>query len=95
MTSSIITSLLRTDALTILGYAGVNPDNISARSLLSSGAMALLLGEVDTGHIRILDRWKSDAMFRYLRNHALALIKDNPKIMFQGGHYTLVTQRHP
>ena len=91
----MITILFRTAYLTIPGYAGVNPDNIAVRSLHSSGAMALLLGGVDTNHICILGRWKSDAVFRYFHNHAMALIKDNPKIMFQGGHYTLVTQRHP
>ena len=93
VSSAMITSLLRSAALTIPGYAGVNPDNIAARSLRSSGAMALLLGGVDPDKIRILGRWRSDAMFRYLHSHALPLIQDNSKIMFQGGHYRLVTAR--
>ena len=69
----------------------VNPDNIATRSLRSSSAMALLLGGIDPDHIRIVGRWRSDAMFRYLHSHALPLIKDNSRIMFHGGHYQLVT----
>ena len=90
VTSAMITSLLRAAALTIPGHAGVDPSNIAARSLRSSGAMALLLGGVDPDHIRIVGRWRSDAMFRYLHGHALPLIKDNSRLMFHGGHYNLV-----
>ena len=92
VSSAMITSLLRAAALSIPGYSGVNPDNIAARSLRSSGAMALLLGGVDPDKIRIVGRWKSDAMFRYLHAHALPLIQDNSTIMFRAGHYTLVTR---
>ena len=99
VSSAMITSLLRAAALTIPGHAGVDPTNIAARSLRSSGAMALLLGGTDPDKIRILGRWRSDAMFRYLHGHALPLIADNSRIMFRGGHYTLVartpTAPHP
>ena len=61
--SAMITSLLCAATLTIPGYAGVNPDNIAARLLCSSGAMALLLGGMDPYKIRIVGSWKSDAMF--------------------------------
>ena len=93
VSSAMITSLLRAAALTIPGNAGVNPENVAARSLRASGAMALLLGSVDPDKIRILGRWRSDAMFRYLFGHALPLIQDNSSIMFSGGHYQLVTRR--
>ena len=92
VSSAMITSLLRAAALSIPGYAGVNPDNIAARSLRSSGAMALLLGGVDPDKIRIVGRWKSDAMFRYLHAHALPLIQDNSSIMYTAGHYSLITR---
>ena len=87
----MITSLLRAATLSVPGHAGVDPSNIAARSLRSSGVMALLLGGVDPDHIRIVSRWRSDAMFRYLHSHALPLIQDNSRIMFHSGHYTLVT----
>ena len=57
----MITSLLKAAALSIPGHNGVDPTNIAARSLRSSGAMALLLGGVDPDHIRIFGRWRSDA----------------------------------
>ena len=93
VSSAMITSLLRAAALSIPGHAGVDPANIAARSLRASGAMALLLGGIDPDKIRILGRWRSDAMFRYLFGHALPLIQDNSSIMFSGGHYQLVTRR--
>ena len=92
ITSVLITSVLRAAALTIPGYAGAQPDNIATRSLRSSGAMALLLGEIDPDRIRILGRWRSDAMYRYLHFHALPLIRNNSRLMFSGGHYDLVTR---
>ena len=45
--------------------------------------------------IRILGRWNSDAMLRYLHAHALPLITGNASLMFQGGHYELVTVPRP
>ena len=90
VSSAMITSLLRSAALTIPGHAGVHPDKIAARSLRSSGAMALLLAGVDPDKIRIVGRWRSDAMFRYLHAHAEPLIRHNARLMFTGGHYTLL-----
>ena len=91
VSSTTITSILRAAALSFPDCAGVDPTNIATRSLRSSGAMALLLGGVDPDHIRIFGRWRSDAMFRYLHAHAVPLIKNNSRIMFHGGHYSLVT----
>ena len=90
VSSAMITSLLRTAALTIPGHAGVHPDKIATRSLRASGAMALLLAGVDPDKIRIVGRWRSDAMFRYLHAHAEPLVRDNARLMFTGGHYTLL-----
>ena len=90
VSSAMITSLLRTATLTIPGHAGVHPDKIAARSLRSSGAMALLLAGVEPDKIRIVGRWRSDAMFRYLHAHAEPLVRNNARLMFTGGHYTLL-----
>jgi len=75
ISATMITSLLRAAALSIPGHTGVDPSNSTARSLRASGAMALLLGGMDPDKIRIVGRWKSDAMFRYLHAHALPLIQ--------------------
>jgi len=90
--ATMITSLLRAAALSIPGHTCVDPSNIAARSLHASGAMALLLGGMDPDKIRIVGRWKSDTMFRYLHAHTLPLIQENSRIMFHGGHYSLVTR---
>ena len=91
----MISSLLRTAALTIHEYDRDDHDDIVPRSLQSSGAVALFLGEVNTNHICILGCWRSDVMFRYFHNRAMAYIKDSYHILFQGEHYTVVTQRRP
>ena len=76
VSSTMITSILRAAALCIPGHAGVDPSNIATRSLRASGAsMALLLDGMDPDKIRIVGRWRSDAMFRYLHAHALPLIQ--------------------
>ncbi len=65
-----ITALLRA-SVTLLGpQYGFLPDNVSARSLRAAGAMALLCADVDTDRIRLLGRWQSDQMFRYLHVQA-------------------------
>ena len=51
--------------------------------------MALLLGGLDPDKIRVVGRWRSSAMFRYLHGHALPLIQHNSTLMFHGGQYSL------
>jgi hypothetical protein len=89
VSSAMVTSILRTAAYTIPGHCGVDPEKLAARYLRSSGAMALLLGGVDPDKIRVVGRWRSDAMFRYLHGHALPLIQHNSTLMFHGGQYNL------
>ena len=40
--------------------------------------------------IRLIGRWKSDEMLRYLHVQAAPLMADYAKRMLQGGHYTLL-----
>ena len=56
----------------------------------ASGVMALLLANVDPDKIRIVGRWRSNAMFRYLHAHAEPLVQGNVRLMFSAGHYTLL-----
>ena len=92
VTSDMITSVLFATALSLPGYAGVQPDNIATRSLRSRGAMSLLFGGIDPDRIRILGRWRSDAMYWYLHSHALPFIHNNSRLIFSDGHYDLVTR---
>ncbi len=66
------------------------PVDISIRSLHSSGAMALLHAEVDVDRIRLLGRWRSDEMLRYLHIQAYPLVAPLASLMVRHGHFTLI-----
>ena len=89
LTSNHITSLLREAARSLLTL-GFAPTDVNARSLRAGGAMALLCGRVDADTIRLVGRWRSDAMFRYLHAQALPLIRDLSRLMLHHGAYTLL-----
>ena len=89
LTSNHITSLLCEAARSLL-TVGFAPTDVNARSLRAGGAMALLCGRVDADTIRLVGRWRSDAMFRYLHAQALPLIRDLSRLMLHHGAYTLL-----
>lgn len=88
ITSSCVTNVLRTSAAALpeLNYS---PKDVEARSLRAGGAMAMLCGRVDDNTIRLVGRWKSDAMFRYLHAQALPLIRNLASTMLQHGSFYL------
>jgi hypothetical protein len=47
-----------------------HPTDVSARSNRAGGAMALLCAGVDRDHFRMIGRWRSDELFRYLHVQA-------------------------
>lgn len=63
--SATIADVMRRSAR-MLGYPDDIVRNIHARALRATGASALLLSQIDTNLIRLLGRWKSDAMLLYL-----------------------------
>ena len=83
-----ITYHLRLAADAVKHITGIPPDRIQAYSLRSGGATALLCANVDKETIQLIGRWKSDAMFRYLRTQAKELSRNHSKQMFAHGHYT-------
>jgi hypothetical protein len=91
VTPSDISLTLRT-AVSLLGPAtlGFLPDDVSARSLRASGAMALLCAHVDTDIIRLIGRWRSDEMLRYLHLQADALMKGFSSKMLNRGNFVLL-----
>jgi hypothetical protein len=52
--------------------------------------MALLCAQVDPDIIKMVGRWRSDAMFRYLHLQATPLIGDLSHRMLTGGNFTLL-----
>lgn len=58
----------------------------------AGGAMALLCGKIDTDTIRLVGRWKSETVFRYLHAQATPLVRDLAKVMWRNGDFTLLPQ---
>jgi hypothetical protein len=85
-----ITTALRFSTAVIGPTVGFLPADISARSLRAAGAMALLCAQVDTDVIRLLGRWRSDEMLRYLHLQAEPIMRDFARRMLVGGSFTLL-----
>jgi hypothetical protein len=85
-----ITAALRFSTAVIGPTVGFLPADISARSLRAAGAMALLCAQVDTDVIRLLGRWRSDEMLRYLHIQAEPVMRDFARRMLVGGAFTLL-----
>jgi hypothetical protein len=70
---------------------GIEPLEISARSLRAGRDMALLHGKVDLSNIRIMGRWHSDAIMRYLHVHTHPILGKYAARMFNEGTYSFLT----
>lgn len=90
VSARMITKALRVAAQRVQHQTGIIPDLVSCRSLRPGGATALLCADIDTDKIMLLGRWRSDAMFRYLR--AQAATKTLAQQMFTHGSYTFHPQ---
>ena len=53
-----------------------------------------MMAGVDTDHICLMGRWKSDAMFRYLRIQAAAHARGFAQKMLDSGAYTFAPALH-
>jgi hypothetical protein len=88
--SSAVTGALRTACLVLGSSLGILPSDISARSLRAGGAMALFCAKIDTDTIRLLGRWRSDEMMRYLHLQAQPIMRDFARLMLAGGSYSFI-----
>jgi hypothetical protein len=90
VTAAVITTTIR-DSVGFLGpELGFLPSDVAARCLRAAGATALLLARVDPDVIRLIGRWRSDEMLRYLHVQAYSLMKDYSRLMLSSGDYTLI-----
>ena len=64
--------------------------DVSARSLWAADAMALLCSAIDTDIIRLIGRWRSDEMLRYLHLQAEPLMQGFSKRMVTHGNYSIL-----
>lgn len=77
------------NALTIFPDPSINPHDISARSTRSGGAMALLCAGVGANRIRLVGRWRSDELYRYLHVQAPQVMTGLSAAMLTGGPFQL------
>ncbi|KAI2512523.1 hypothetical protein MHU86_1976 [Fragilaria crotonensis] len=83
-----ITSLLcRAVALLPPHLTDFAAHDISARSTRAGGAMAMLCGGIDSDRIRLIGRWRSDEMFRYLHVEAQPVMAGVAATMLRGGAF--------
>ena len=73
--SKNVTDHIRHAARACFDNTGINPEELTARSLQAGGAMALLCAEFDSDQIKLLGRWHSDAMIRYLHQEAQHILQ--------------------
>lgn len=90
MRSEEITRALRAAARAIGHWHGVSLNDISTYSMRLGGAMALLLAGVGGERIKILGRWKSNAIMRYLDTTARPLLHGFVMHMVKHGDYNLL-----
>ena len=95
VTSKDITRLLRASIQAIGHHYGVQAKETNVRALRATGAMALLNANVDPNAIRLIGRWQSDSMLRYLHAQALPNMHTHAQAMLQGGDFALGPPQHP
>jgi hypothetical protein len=77
-------------AAAILGPTyGFLPKDISARSMRAAGATALLCAQVDSDTIRLIGRWRSDEMLRYLHVQAEPVMRHFAQRMLTQGAFIM------
>jgi hypothetical protein len=85
-----VTTHLKAAATALLPITGIPPAELSARSLRAGGAMALLCADIDTDVIKLLGRWHSDSMIRYLHVQAQPITHRMAARMFNNGQYSFL-----
>ena len=91
LASQDIMQVLRASALHHLRFC-VNPASVECRSLRTSGAMALFSRGVDALLIKLVGRWRSDAMLRYMHVQSCPIMSRLSKLMLAGGNPQLLAE---
>jgi hypothetical protein len=76
-------------ALAIHPHPGYSASQVSARPTRAGGAMALLCAGVGQDRIRMIGRWRSDELYRYLHVQAQPVMTGLAAAMLRGGSYQM------
>lgn len=90
ITAKDVSTCLTTAATILQPSTGINPAELTARSLRAGGAMALLCANVDFDSIKLVGRWKSDTMVKYLHAQAQPIMQRLSARMFNNGQYSFL-----
>jgi hypothetical protein len=83
-----VTDTLRHAMRVNVHRTGIQATEISARSLRAGGAMAMFFGKIDINNIRLMGRWHSDAVMRYLHGQAQPIVGRFAEVMYNNVAYT-------
>jgi len=90
LTSPAFTAALRGAARLHGAEFGLEPSDVTASCFRTTGAMALFCGGVDSSRIRLLGRWQSWTMLRYLHLQARQSTRGMSERMLRGGNIQLL-----
>ncbi|KAI2503484.1 hypothetical protein MHU86_10953 [Fragilaria crotonensis] len=86
--ASTLTDHIRA-ALRLHPHPAYSLPDVTMRSTRAGGAMALLCAGVDSDQIRLVGRWRSDEMYRYLHVQAQPVMNGLATAMLGSGHFCL------
>ena len=86
ITPAVLTTRIRI-AVALHPELGRHAADYSARSTRSGGAMAMLCAGIDGDRIRLIGRWRSDEMYRYLHVQAQPVMTGIAAAMLRGGNF--------
>ena len=89
-----ITAVIRAIVRAASTEVGFTNTNVSAQSLITGGAMVLLLAQVDTDTIHLVSQWKINTMICYLHMTAKSVTQGMSVHMVQHGTYALIPPAH-
>ena len=93
VTPADVNAILRSAVAVLGALVGFTKKDISTRSLRASGAMALLCANIDHDRIKLIGRWRSDKMLKYLHVQCAPVMKHFAKAMITDGDFTLIPNR--
>lgn len=91
ITAKDVTEVIRNAATANFHLTGIASHELSARSLRAGGAMAMLCANIDFDTIKLLGRWYSDAMVRYLHAQAQPVVQQLAVKMYNHGTYSFLS----
>ena len=92
VTNEAVSRAIKIAAAAVRSETGIDPAKVSASSFRPGGATALLCGRIDKNTIKLLGRWRSDAIDTYLRTQAAHFGASLSATILDNGSFTFIHQ---